>query len=107
MIAIVLSLIIVLSGFESPVLAEDNFFDYCNSQTNYKEYIGDGYIVRFTLFSSWEGGSNFQIAIDNTGNKKIENWYLTFDYIDEINSIWNTQIIKHEDGKYIIKILLI
>lgn len=43
MIAIVLSLIIVLSGFESPVLAEDNFFDYCNSQTNYKEYIGDGY----------------------------------------------------------------
>ena len=102
-IAVLLSLIIVMVGFESPVLAEDSFYDYSSSQTNYKEYTGDGYIVRFTLFSSWEGGSNLQIAIDNTGNKKIENWYLTFDYIDEINSIWNAQIIKHEDGKYTIK----
>lgn len=103
MIAIILSLIIVLTSFEAPVLAEDSLNKYSNLQTNYKEYIGDGYIIKFTLFSSWEGGSNFQIAIENTGDKKIENWYLTFDYIDEINSIWNAQILKHEDGKYIVK----
>ena len=78
-IAILLSFIIVLAGFESPVLAADSSNDYLDLQTNYKEYTGDGYTVKFTLFSSWDGGSNFQIAIDNTGNKKIENWYLTFD----------------------------
>lgn len=71
-------------------------------ETN-KVYVGDGYEITFEVYASWDTGSNAGITIKNTGDKVIENWYLTMIFDNDISSIYNASIISSADGKYEIK----
>lgn len=95
-IAVFLSFILVFVSLNiyTPVQANEN-------ETK-KTYPGYGYVATYTLFASWDGGSNFQIELKNTGSQKIENWSLLVEYDDEINNIWNARIEKHDGNKYTI-----
>ena len=71
--------------------------------TNEKIYESENYNITFFLTSSWEFGYNANVKIENTGNDTIQNWYLSFEYNDEITNIWNAEISTHEENQYIVK----
>ena len=70
---------------------------------NEKVYEGENYNVTFSVTSSWESGYNANVKVENTGNDTIQNWYLSFEYDDQITNIWNAEISTHEESQYIIK----
>lgn len=71
--------------------------------TNEKIYENENYNVTFSLTSSWESGYNANVKIENTGDDTIQNWYLSFEYDDQITNIWNAEISTHEENQYIVK----
>ena len=71
--------------------------------TNEKIYESENYNITFFLTSSWEFGYNANVKIENTGNDTIQNWYLSFEYNDEITNIWNAEISTHEENQYFVK----
>lgn len=71
--------------------------------TNEKIYENENYNVTFSLTSSWESGYNANVKIENTGDDTIQNWYLSFEYDDQITNIWNADISTHEENQYIVK----
>ncbi|SFR71765.1 cellulose binding domain-containing protein [Anaeromicropila populeti] len=64
---------------------------------------GDGYEVTFSLNNQWENEFQGELEIKNTGQETMENWYLMFEWNGEISSIWNGDIVNHQDGIYILK----
>lgn len=43
-----------------------------------KSWQGDGFEVIYTIDNKWDGGYNATVEIQNTGQRKIENWCITF-----------------------------
>ena len=71
--------------------------------TRTKTYVQEDYTVTFYISSYWDNGYNAEISIWNTSNTDIRNWYLFWDYSDDVVNIWNASIIEHEANGYIIK----
>ena len=46
---------------------------------------------------------NANVSISNNSVETIEDWYLEFDYDNEISNMWNGTILEHENQHYIIK----
>lgn len=55
------------------------------------------------VVSDWESGYNGEIKITNISDRVIEDWVLEFDYNSNITSIWNGEILSHEEDHYVIK----
>lgn len=55
------------------------------------------------VVSYWKSGYNGEIKITNISDRVIEDWVLEFDYNSNITSIWNGEILSHEEDHYIIK----
>ena len=68
-----------------------------------KVYEGDGYSITFSLVAAWEGGYNLAVAITNTGDSPIENWFLSFDYAADITNIWNAEVFSRTENDYVVK----
>ena len=83
-----------------PTEIETNIWD---GNTTESVYENENYKVTYTLASYWETGYNANVKIENTGDSDIQNWYLCFDYTDEITNIWNAEISEHNENQYIIK----
>ncbi|MCR5738621.1 MAG: cellulose binding domain-containing protein [Lachnospiraceae bacterium] len=66
-------------------------------------YEGDGYSITFSLVAAWEGGYNLAVAITNTGDSPIENWFLSFDYAADITNIWNAEVFSRTENDYVVK----
>lgn len=66
-------------------------------------YETEGYKVSLKVDNSWGEGFNATITIANTGEKTIEDWYLSFELSNKISNIWNASIVKDDDGFYVIK----
>ncbi|MCR5391609.1 MAG: cellulose binding domain-containing protein [Lachnospiraceae bacterium] len=72
-------------------------------ETMEEVYSGEGYIATFKLSSVWDTGYNAEVTIKNESDSDIRNWYLAWNYEDDITNIWNASIYEHEDDRYIIK----
>lgn len=70
---------------------------------NKSVYEADGFRVTFTLDSQWDSGYNATVKIENKGNKVLHDWYLGFSFGEVISHIWNGEILRYQEGKYIIK----
>ena len=68
-----------------------------------KSWKGDGFEVVYTIDNSWDGGYNATVEIQNTGQRKIENWCITFCHPEKITNIWNARITDAENGYYTVK----
>ena len=67
-------------------------------------YEGENYKVTFTLKSYWDVGYNANVKLENTGDSKIQNWYLSLDnYNNAITNIWNAEISTNDEADYVIK----
>lgn len=66
-------------------------------------YETEGYTVLFQVDGAWDQAFNATVTISNTGERTIENWYLTFELPNTISSIWNAAIVTNEQGRYTIK----
>ena len=71
--------------------------------TTKKVFEAENYRVTFTLTSTWDAGYDANIKLENTGNSTIQNWYLGFDFNNQVTNIWNAKIFSNENTKYIIK----
>ena len=69
----------------------------------FKKYAQNGYNVIIEVSSAWDSAFNATVTIENTGDKKIENWYLVFKMSNEITNIWNAEIDKKEEEVYTIR----
>ncbi len=56
--------------------------------------------ITFKLVSSWEGGYNAEISINNPTNASYEDWALEMVTGDKIAGIWNAGLTEKEAGKY-------
>ncbi|QNU68623.1 cellulose binding domain-containing protein [Ruminiclostridium herbifermentans] len=70
---------------------------------NPSKYVDDGYEVTFKVNNYWDGEFNGEFTVTNTGEKPLENWYLSFDFKHEICDIWNAEIVSHKGDNYIVK----
>lgn len=59
--------------------------------------------IRYKVTSQWENEYNMEVTIQNNGENTIENWRLSFNLEDKIQSVWNAKIESSEDNYYIIK----
>jgi len=63
----------------------------------------DAYAVEYIIDSDWDAGFTGRINITNQTAEVLEDWMLEFDYDSNIDSIWNAEIISHENNHYILK----
>ncbi|MEN8905058.1 MAG: cellulase family glycosylhydrolase [Clostridiales bacterium] len=61
----------------------------------------NGYIVSYNTQNDWGGGATVSIVINNNTSTIIENWTLTWDFIEDqlISNIWNASYIQ--SGTYV------
>lgn len=60
------------------------------------------YEVKFEKTSDWGSGYNGAITITNTSDKPINDWTVSFDFEEEINSLWNGEIVLHDGNNYVV-----
>ena len=93
-----LSLTIVLSLFPKTLKANDVTVDYYSAIENCE------FEVDVSINSAWGNHANLDFTITNTGNEKIDNWYITFDLAYSIENIWGAQFFETNGaGVYTIK----
>ena len=64
----------------------------------------DSIAMEMKVTSEWEGHYNAEVTVRNLMNEPMDDWMVAFDFTDEIENIWNAQIVSHnEDGHYIVK----
>lgn len=61
--------------------------------------------VAYQVVNSWNTGLQGQLTVKNDQPGTITDWQLTFNYSGSINSIWNVQIVSHQDTQYVVKAL--
>ncbi len=61
------------------------------------------YEVEFEIVSDWETGYNGRVTILNNSSNALSDWMLEFDFEDNIDNLWNGNIVSHENGKYIVR----
>ena len=71
-------------------------FEMCNKNVT----LEDGYEVVVDYTDDWSTGLNGEITINNTSDKPIEAWTLSFNTNFNIEGIWNAKFISGEDGHY-------
>lgn len=65
---------------------------------------GCSFEVTSLTTSSWDKHVNIELKIRNTGDKRIDNWHLTFSTPYTIENIWNASIIETDNnGTYTIR----
>ena len=71
----------------------------CYSTEEGKSFEIDSFVT-----SSWDNHANIELVIKNTGDKKIDNWHLTFNTSYAIENIWNASIVETNNiGTYTIR----
>lgn len=91
-----MTLVILLGCFGNIVVYADN-----SKESDY--YTGDGYNVYYSVVNQWAGHYQIEITIKNTGNDTISNWALKYDAMGIIDNIWNAEIYRNDDTKYVIR----
>lgn len=59
--------------------------------------------VSYNITSKWDKNYNLEVTIQNNGKNKIDDWSLSFNCEDEIQTIWNAKIATSNSSYYIIK----
>ncbi len=58
--------------------------------------------VDFAVSDDWETGFVGEIGILNKSSESFKDWCITFDWENDIDSIWNAKMISHEENHYVI-----
>ena len=75
-----------------------------NSSAYYSVECGKEFEVNTVIVAKWNNHSTIDFKIKNTGEEKIDDWYLTFNTLYDVEDIWNASIIdSDENGTYLIK----
>ena len=98
-ICLILSILItILSISPMRIQADEKDISYYSSEE------GLEFEVVTFVSSSWDSYANIELKIVNRGGKKIDDWYLTFNTLYDVEDIWNASIIdSDENGTYLIK----
>ena len=59
--------------------------------------------VNYSQVQSWDNGYQGQISITNNSDSNLVNWDLEFDLSNEINNIWDAEIVEKGNGSYTIE----
>lgn len=59
--------------------------------------------VTYEVVNDWGGGFIGKIHIKNNTETVLEDWALSFDFDNNVESFWTAAIVSKEDGHYVIK----
>ncbi len=59
--------------------------------------------VTYQIVEKWNEAYNARVTIRNTSNTHIDDWAIFFYMEDEITNLWEGQVLKHEDGIYLVE----
>lgn len=59
--------------------------------------------VTYEVVNDWGGGFIGKIHIKNNTETVLEDWVLSFDFDNNVESFWTAAIVSKEDGHYVIK----
>lgn len=98
----------IFSLFTSIIVLINIIMPVCTSAAdgadkNSSVYIGNGYIVYYSIDSEWNNNQNIKIKIKNTSSEPILNWALKYDAYGEVNSLYNALVYSCDNTQYIIK----
>lgn len=62
----------------------------------------DEYSVDYIVSNDWSSGFTGQISILNKSEKCFKDWCIEFDWDNNIDNIWNANIISHNGNHYVI-----
>jgi len=100
-LCIILTMTLLLSLIPTRVFADAEIRYYSVEE-------GHSFEIQSTVVSSWDKHINLNLEIRNTGDKRIDNWHLTFNTPYIIENIWNASVIDTDDnGTYTKKIMYI
>ena len=63
----------------------------------------DSYSIEKYISNEWESGYTGELRITNTGNEKIEDWYLVLECDNPFVNIWGASIVQHSGVEFIIQ----
>lgn len=63
----------------------------------------ENYSISYATNSFNDTGFIGMVTIQNISNKQIDDWQLSFSFQNNIDDIWDAEILLHEDNNYIIK----
>lgn len=64
----------------------------------------DSIAMEVKVISEWEEHYNAEVTIKNVMDEPMDDWMVAFDFTDEIEHIWNAQIVSCDgDGHYVVK----
>ena len=66
-------------------------------------YVDDTIMVTSEIKEKWENYYNAEVTVTNLTDTVIDDWTVKFKYKDQIEHIWNAEIIEHEEDYYTIK----
>ena len=58
--------------------------------------------VDFSLIKDWGSGFEGRIWITNNTNSNLDTWSLEFDFPNQINNIWDSEIVSRGNGSYVL-----
>ena len=61
------------------------------------------YSFRYVVTDDWSEGFNGKIEISNHSEDAIKEWQLSFEFENEIQNIWNAEIISHVGNIYVVR----
>lgn len=71
--------------------------------TDYIEGETGNIALEIEVTSQWENHYNADVTVYNLMDEKMDNWMVALDLEDNIENIWNAEVIYHESGHYVIK----
>ncbi|MCI9410710.1 MAG: hypothetical protein HFG36_01425 [Eubacterium sp.] len=71
--------------------------------TEYIEGETGNIALEIEVTSQWENHYNADVTVYNLMDEKMDNWMVALDFEDDIENIWNAEVIYHESSHYVIK----
>lgn len=62
----------------------------------------DRYEIVYAVVNDWKEGFTGNVIITNHSDRSIEDWIVECEFENEISTIWNAEIMSHENNHYVL-----
>lgn len=76
---------------------------YYTLKSNSDSTVTEKFDVSYQMNASWGTACNGSIELRNVSSEDVFDWTLEFDYDNDINQLWNAEIVSHIGNHYVIR----
>lgn len=76
---------------------------YYTLKSNSDSTVTEKFDISYQMNASWGTACNGSIELRNVSSEDVFDWTLEFDYDNDINQLWNAEIVSHIGNHYVIR----